>query len=530
MTELKQHKNIAIGGRVSTDKQNVISVQSQIDIIQEAYQKDVPDGKVHYVDAKVISAYRGGMMRVKEIYNKLRDHNRKRVYKVTLFLLLDWTRWYRNVEDAWQSILDFKKIGVEINTVQRWIDFSDPHAKAMLGMELAYAEASSKATGKHVKRCLDHRVKSGKFTLPRPPKFWKRVWNESRTAYTIEKTLVWKPYRAAVVNVMSGLGIRESFLRCGGRSVLKTGEDAFSQMLRNRLLIGEFQGHPVDVPALLSASEFATLQKSLNNRKPMSASEISRAAFYLKPSILCPLCHSRLTSDPAKSGKHCYYTCFQDSPRHFRVPIKLVHDHWNQALKELTLSADSTRRLNKLAHQRTREDRRAAMLEVNRVKEQLNEFSAIEDGALFKYSAGKISESAYNRVLERGRDLSGQLADAKMAVEQHAERLQLVLQSLQGISLLIAEKSTPAQMSDFVRMMFPDGIAFDRKNKVFRTNKPNQVFGILFGKSVSYTKIKTRPPSQMESDLVMSGWQGRVRTLSFDRDLFNAYNERYKTA
>ncbi|WP_238752445.1 recombinase family protein, partial [Neolewinella maritima] len=505
MSKITDHHRMMPLVRVSSKKQDQGSNECQDNNIVNVYRAAVPTGKVMNSVVRIQSGRERDPAVLDELHTKLARSNRGAVEPLTLVMVDTWDRYFRNVEAGWFYIRKFQKIGVEVNCATRWIDFDDPYSKRRLGDELAQAEQASNDISQRSKTRYAYHVKDGTYCAARVPGIFRRRWiTRLPKVYVIDPTDRLPVFQQAVALILGGVGVKAAWEDRGGRDVLGS-EDSFRELLTNEIIMGRYRGQVVAVPFVLDEATYHALQRELARRKPVSRAGKTLHKFYLKPSLLCPKCGKVLTSDPAKSGRNPYYTCFHSQPRHYRIPIAEVHQPFDEMLAELTLQADVARLAGKRAVERSERDRAGAEADVKRLRGELKKQQGAETNALFLLADGTISAAQFKLLEGRKAGVAAELRAAEAMLEAHGRILENVLQSLQRVGMIFKQGVNRIQLSHFTRMAFPDGLVFDRKNRTFRTTSLNAALGLIPELSGSCTKLKTRPPSLSESDRVMSG-------------------------
>ena len=73
-------------------------------------------------------------------FNKLASFVKNKSNNINLILTLKWDRFGRNIQQAYDWILTFQKVGIKVDTVEQPLDLTNPDNKMMLILYLAAAE------------------------------------------------------------------------------------------------------------------------------------------------------------------------------------------------------------------------------------------------------------------------------------------------------------------------------------------------------------------------------------------------------
>jgi site-specific DNA recombinase len=92
-------------------------------------------------------------------YKKLFKFCKAHKKEIDYVLVTKWDRFSRNQRDALQEIKSFSDIGIEVNAVEQWIDFSIPHNKMMLSIYLTIPEIDNDVRGINTKMGMRRSLK-----------------------------------------------------------------------------------------------------------------------------------------------------------------------------------------------------------------------------------------------------------------------------------------------------------------------------------------------------------------------------------
>ena len=73
-------------------------------------------------------------------WKKLNLFAKKNKNNIDYMLVVDWDRFSRNTYEALGVINDFKKLDIEVNCIEKWINYNDPTQKIMQLMYLGMPE------------------------------------------------------------------------------------------------------------------------------------------------------------------------------------------------------------------------------------------------------------------------------------------------------------------------------------------------------------------------------------------------------
>ena len=78
-------------------------------------------------------------------WKKLNNFAKKNKSKIDYLLVFDWDRFSRNTYEALGVIENFKGLEIEVNCIEKWIDYSDPTQIMMQLMYLGMPEVDNKS-------------------------------------------------------------------------------------------------------------------------------------------------------------------------------------------------------------------------------------------------------------------------------------------------------------------------------------------------------------------------------------------------
>ena len=97
--------------------------------------------------------------------NKFAKENKK---KIDYLLVVDWDRFSRNTYEALGVINDFKAIEIEVNCIDKWIDYNDPTQIMMQLMYLGLPEVDNKVRSQKVRAGMRQGLLEGRYNSKQP--------------------------------------------------------------------------------------------------------------------------------------------------------------------------------------------------------------------------------------------------------------------------------------------------------------------------------------------------------------------------
>lgn len=239
------------------------------------------------------------------------------------FLLIHrWDRFSRNATDALNMIATFNNLGIEINSIEQWIDHQNPNQKMMLFIYLGMPEVDNLLRSEKIKEGNRRALKEGRWVSKQPK------------GYIPGRDVQGKPLmmpHPEIAHLVSelfndyalGLYSQNELLKLPKYKLLKLTRSNLSRMLKQIVYAGKIR-----IPAykdeveeivnglhqpLISMEIFRKAQIQLSDRsrykhKPKKINE----HLPLRGQLKCSKCGSNLTGSGSKSKTgaiHYYYHC-----------------------------------------------------------------------------------------------------------------------------------------------------------------------------------------------------------------------------
>ena len=160
---MKQHKgkNAILYRRVSTTDQKKYggSLSSQKDSLREFCRKN---------EINIIKEYEEDFSAKnfdRPEWKKLNTFAQKNKKVIDYLLVVDWDRFSRNTYEALGVINNFNSIGIEVNCIDKWVNYNDPMQMMMQLMYLGIPEVDNKIRSNKVKIGMRQGLKEGRWNI-----------------------------------------------------------------------------------------------------------------------------------------------------------------------------------------------------------------------------------------------------------------------------------------------------------------------------------------------------------------------------
>jgi site-specific DNA recombinase len=239
-------------------------------------------------------------------------------------LFLKWDRFSRNVAEAYITIRDLKKMGVEPQSIEQPLDFEIPESKIMLAIYLAAPEVDNDRRALNIFHGIRRGKKEGRWLGACLKGYINTRDENNRPIIAPEGGKKEELIKRAFGEYITGVYNIEELRRKLNREGLNSSRNSFWMLLRNKGYIGKvlvpaYKDEPaywVDGvhKALIDDQTFYTVQDILEGRKKKLPNKFQtvRDEFPLRGYLNCPQCTRTLTASASTGragGKFFYYHC-----------------------------------------------------------------------------------------------------------------------------------------------------------------------------------------------------------------------------
>ena len=481
-------KNVLGYIRVSTDEQadKGYSLDYQREYI-ERYCEARKYNLIHIYD----DDYTGKTFR-RPNYKEMENFALKKSNRVDLIVVVRWDRFARDLGPALTKIDKFKNAGIEVNSVEQYIDYKQPDYIVMLSMYLATSHAERLKISKRVKESTFKARSIGHYTS-HPPKgyYWKKHTREEPAELLVNKEvapLIHEAFKLYGTGLYSAEAVRKMMNEKGLNVKSKQN---FLNLLRNRLYIGEvhvptYNGSEdrwvrgVHEPIIRDKELFYKVQELLDGKKrnhPKAKLKIV-PDLYLRNFLICPVCGGNMTGSYSRSRtgeRYPYYHCNHNGHARYSaikanqrfiqlldsfVPDKAVLDLFKAIMADLrhVLKVDIDRQI----------------IEIGKEIEGLNKKIDEADDCLL---SKQIDVETHNRILTRHKKCIEELEDKRSAlkgndVKEAQEKIKYSVNILENLGYYFQKADTEGKIK-IIGSIFPEKLQFLENE--YRTTRVNDV-------------------------------------------------------
>ena len=341
---MKQHKgkNAILYRRVSTTDQKKYggSLSSQKDSLREFCRKN---------EINIIKEYEEDFSAKnfdRPEWKKLNTFAQKNKKEIDYLLVLDWDRFSRNVYEALGVINNFNSIGIEVNCIDKWVNYNDPMQMMMQLMYLGIPEVDNKIRSNKVKIGMRQGLKEGRWNMRQPIGYIKGKDENGRPLMQVDKKK-YKLIRELFLMFESGLYSQNQLLKMKKFERLKLSKSNLSRMLKNELYAGKIKIPANETEnetiidglheAIISFKTYIKVQKILESKRRIKNGSYNDILF-MRGHLKCDKCGGNLTGSGSKSKtgkKHYYYHCNTRKGCNERFRINYAHSTLEKLLSNL---------------------------------------------------------------------------------------------------------------------------------------------------------------------------------------------------
>ena len=271
-------------------------------------------------------------------WKKLNLFAKKNKNNINYMLVVDWDRFSRNTYEALGVINDFKKLDIEVNCIEKWINYNDPTQKIMQLMYLGMPEVDNKVRSQKVQMGMRQGLKEGRWNVKQPIGY---IPGKDELGKPLMQP---DPLKAPLIKDLfelfsTGLYSQNELRLMSKFKPLKLSKSNLSRVLKNPLYYGkikipQYNEEPEQLinglhKPIIDINIFQKVQyhlglKSRYKQKPKKFNN----TLYLRGHLKCIKCGNNLTGSGSKSktGKiHHYYHCNPRKGCNERFKIKDAH-------------------------------------------------------------------------------------------------------------------------------------------------------------------------------------------------------------
>ncbi len=323
----KRPKTAVIYTRVSTEEQAETGYSL-------AHQEEVLRRECTRLGIEVVEHFQDDGYSAKTFkrpaFSKLLDYIEK--HSVDFFYVMKWDRFSRNIENSYEMLSRFKKLGVEARCLEESLDPNDPVSVLLRALKLAEPDMENRRRSLNTRMGMARAKQEGRYVGGTPPLgyIWARDNKQKPIIiHGIDAPLVQEAFALYASGLFSINGVRKLLLDKG----LKISKSQFYALLRNPVYAGLIfvKGGEDEEDELIqgihqpivSNELFERVQKLLGKmQQKQKGCKISESIdMPLRGFLQCSKCCQTLTGSGSSGngGKYFYYHCQNGCKTRFRA-------------------------------------------------------------------------------------------------------------------------------------------------------------------------------------------------------------------
>ncbi|WP_394367768.1 recombinase family protein [Flavobacterium celericrescens] len=350
------------------------------------------------------------------VFKELKDYAKKNKGKIDYLIVQKWDRFSRNVGLALQMIEYFKKLGIEVNCVENWIDYNASDYIILLSLYLSTPEAENSKIRDRTIAGTREALKQGRYVNSQPIGYISGRDERDKTLMKpdpIVAPLVKKLFE----DYSTGLYTQQDLLKKYKVKGLKIERSALSRLLENPLYMGmvkvpAYKDEPemlvegLHIP-LISKETFYIVQGVKNGRTNLIKKlKGKNDNFPLTSFLTCPECGQVLYGSQSNNGKskkvtrtYNYYQC---NSKHTckRYRVEIIHNKLELALQNIKPAKEVLELFEKILIDEYKNVKTDRLKDINDLDKKIADIGYNQMMLTEKFGLDKIKEEVYNKLMD----------------------------------------------------------------------------------------------------------------------------------
>jgi site-specific DNA recombinase len=483
--------------RVSTDEQAEMGFSLP-------HQKVALEQYCKFKDIKVLRHFEENGASGKDFnrpeFNKLMEYVKKEYKNIDAIIFTRWDRFSRDLEQSLKYKRIFKKLGIEIMSIDLSIDSRVPESKIMFALMNSVAECERDKIGLRTKEAMRKAMKEG-YYVNKPPIGYdtfrihdnKPSLKPNKDAEIVKE--IFEMYSKGTYSVQD---IRFEMAKRGFKRAKQTFLNVLSTITyTGKILIKEDQENDelemiVDGfhEALIDLETYERVQRILNGAQWKYNPELKRSDdFPLRGHLKCKRCGSNLTGSFSgkKNLKFPYFHCLRGCPERFRADH--AHQIFVNFLKSLTIKKEIKEAYLMVIKEIYADREKDKLRDIERVKQSIDKVKAKIDSTEDKFIENHIDLETYKNLKDRYKremdELEDRLTILKTESRQFFDDLTQSLSILENLDYYFTKASTEDKRQ-ILAILFPERLVFE--NNRYRTHPDNLFISAIVNKIKGFEK------------------------------------------
>jgi site-specific DNA recombinase len=408
-------------------------------------------------------------------------------------LFLKWDRFSRNVAEAYITIRDLKKMGVEPQSIEQPLDFEIPESKIMLAIYLAAPEVDNDRRALNIFHGMRRGKKEGRWLGSCLRGYINTRDENNRPIIAPEGGKKEELVKRAFSEFITGVYNIEELRRKLNKEGLNSCRNSFWMLLRNKGYIGKVLVPAYkDEPAqwvdgihkpIIDEETFYTVQDILEGRKKSLPNKFQtvRDEFPLRGYLTCPQCSKTLTASASTGragGKFYYYHCSKGCKE--RQKASVINDAIVPYLGEYKINSQAMELFATILKGELKQNNTSSKKEIEVMTKDIGKLKQRLKNAKDMMLDGEFSASEYKEMRAEIENELDQMNRAetqlRAGIENHDTKIDDCLELLLNLDKYYVSKTTEVKQK-IIGSMFPEKLIFE--NNAYRTTKTNDVVRLI---------------------------------------------------
>ena len=465
-------------------------------------------------------------------WKRLNAFAKKNKKDIDYLLVVDWDRFSRNAYEALGVINDFKDMGIEVNCIGKWINYSDPSQIMMQLMYLGMPEVDNKIRSQKVQMGMRQGLKEGRWNVMQPIGYVSGKDELGKTLMQLD------PIKAPLIKDLFStfsLGVysQNEILKMSKFKKLKLSKSTIGRVLRNTLYVGDIKirakyDEPEQIvkglhKPIVSREVFNKVQYLLASRnRNTSKQNKMRDDMYLRGHLKCVKCGGNLTGSASTSktgAKHYYYHCNRAKGCKESFRVKDAHNELIEVFKAMKPPVEVCNLFELVLDDHYKTSKQSQYNDIKRVKSEIENLETNKGKLLDKLLDEVISNIEYTNHKEgidkKLTEKRNELFNLNDYQKDLSDYINFGLKLMQNLETFF-EQSDVHIKNKLLSSIFDEKIEFDGEK--YRTPKFKDGFGFIYQKTNELKGLKKEKGDKLSnvSHLVLKVGIEPTRPKSLD--------------
>jgi site-specific DNA recombinase len=439
-------------------------------------------------------------------FKQLLEYAIKNKNKIDYLLVHKWDRFSREGSDALVYIKTFKKLGIEVNCIESWIDYDDPAQLMMLHINVAFPEVENRIKSDRVKDGNRKALLEGRWINKQPLGYIKGRDENDKPLMRPHPEL--SPLvKELFEDFASGLYSQSELLKLYKYKPLKLTRSNLNRIIRQIVYAGKIEikadkSNPEIIidglhQPIISIETYCKVQNILQRRTVFKQKiKAINPYFPLRGHLKCCKCGGNLTGSASTSGtgaKHYYYHCNASNGCNERFTTAEAHKQFFELLKSIAPSKEVCDLFEVILEEKFKTSESDKEIQLNKVKREIEQIKKKEEVLTDKLIEGVLNNEDFILTKKKLKDKYLELKEIEttLKIDEKDLRSQIGfgVQLFQNLPNLF-EKASVSLKNKLLSSILEEKLEY--KNKKYRTPVFKEVFGYIYNKINALENIKEK--------------------------------------